>query len=126
MAYTYQAFESGEADDDLWGKIRNALNGLTANEQACVKIATSDQKSGAARGVIYYSDDAAPAPTLLSNVWSYQVFSTSSDYTSMYNDCEKFLNGNTLNSVQKYYSQITFTNAHDNDAHLVVWWRNMP
>lgn len=127
LTFTYQQFESHEADDDLWAQVVNALNGLNAQQRNSVKIASSDQDNGPARTVLIYTGDDEPAGSIsqLGESWSYTVFSTGSDYTEMYQECVDFLNGDELTDLQKYYSRISMTNAHSHKSNLVVWYRNM-
>lgn len=127
MVFTYQSFETKEADSELWGQMNNYLNSLSTKRTDSAKIGTSDQRTKEARAVIISTDDKAPSIGSLGDAWSYQEFLSGSDYDKMYQECVDFLNDDTnrLTLTQKYYSRLTFTNASANDSKLLIWYRNM-
>ena len=125
MTFAYVSFTSGQAGSTLLNQIENTLNAFNSEESKGAKIATTDMKGNSARGLIISTKSDAPNPLTLGTTWNYKEFDTGSDYEAMYQEATDFLNNDSsLTETQKYYSQMTMTNAASNTARLVIWYRN--
>lgn len=149
MKFTSKSFENHEVNDDLWGDVKNVLDGLTAFERRFVKVASSDRQESPSRAVIIYATEQKPSfpggkepsspnrePTfpeqkyILSD-WSYKSFTqASNEAESAYTSCVDFLNSDTLTDLQKYYARLSmYDKRYDNeegtdvgDFEVLLWF----
>jgi hypothetical protein len=129
MTFVYDQLTNSSDMSYLWPEMTNALNDLSKKRRKSAKIAASDMKGSDARAILIYCDSAAPDEAELGTNWTSKVFKTTSGseeaYQALYQECVNFLNGNLLSDVEKYYAQISFTNASSNDGFLALFWREL-
>jgi hypothetical protein len=92
---------------------------------ATAKVTASDQASGDSRGLVYwYTEVLDTLPALPASVtWENQIFTSSSDYTNLYNDTKDLLNSfSGDDSYSSIYAYVNMTNRESGDATVTVWY----
>jgi hypothetical protein len=97
-----------------------------------LKIATSNQSRGLARAVLIFTGVGRgyfPLERPTGSKWAVHYFSTDTDYSDMYTQVVNALNTlklpdeRTLTQSQAYYSLVTMTNEHKQNAVMALYWR---
>lgn len=119
LTWTYEVF-SDDHGINVFNEVNNFLLSLSPSQATTAKVTVSDQKSGDARGLVYYvSNGDIPSTRTFMTGWTMQYWSTDSDYTTMYNNCLTQLN--SMDADQSLASHVVFTNQHDNDSRIALF-----
>lgn len=129
MAWNYADFADGSVMNVL-SDIQNKLNGLSRGEGRTAKLAASDRRKGDALGIVVWDSDAPSPPDMPeSTQWGRYVWSTETDYQSMYSGLIDALNklelpdGAKLTKASAFYSEIAMTNLQGSTATLAIFYR---
>lgn len=125
MEWTYVEFDTGSSSD-IANELLAALNSYSESARAGAKLCASDQKSGAARGVIFvcpdFPDEEIRAPR---GEWGLALFTTSGDYENdLYEPAAAHLS--RLSPELAFWAQATFTNYQGGDATLGIYYPMEP
>ena len=122
MSWAYKAFDDSDVDKinaDVIAEL-NTISNSGCHAAASAKIATSDQREGDARGIVF--SNPAIQSQQLSNPcrWASKTESTRSDYTDMYNAILDAVNA--LSDQEAFFAKVTFSNRKDGDATMTLTW----
>lgn len=73
MSWNYQEYSDGHLQS-VMKKIKDKLNSMDITEAANAKIATADERGGAARGVVFWSSVDPPPPLMYQTVRGIMIF----------------------------------------------------
>lgn len=119
MSWNYQEYSHGHLPP-VMENIKDKLNSMDRTEAASAKIATADERGGAARGVVFWnSDDPATPPEIPNGTWDHDV-QQGHDYNALYEWAKTKLE--SLTEEQAYYAKVVYGDAKYNSAKIAVYW----
>ncbi|MEM7048334.1 MAG: hypothetical protein AAF604_01690 [Acidobacteriota bacterium] len=117
MPWTYKAFGDSSLDSVLV-ELHGKANQLAASRTASVKLATSNQEDGSARGVLFWYDGELPDRAGNGSGWQRHTQDTGDNYEGLYDFVRDTLNGVSLERA--LLSHVAFSNHHTGHHSAVV------
>lgn len=118
MSWTFRTFAHKNINDVLLN-LRGQINALTAAQAATAKIATSNQESGDARGVVFWYTGTIPGSRKIGGGWAGKRQTTGHDYDALYQFVVELLD--QIPIERAIISHVAMANHHDGDALISVW-----
>jgi hypothetical protein len=134
MTWLYKEV-TNDSVDEVINQVARFLN--TLDTDLAVKFDVSNAQRSPARGIVFYNDGAAAGRSLAAAVpeakepnisWNQYTWHSETDYEMMYKGFANGLNtgelpnGQTISRKQAHNARAVFTNAHERDATLSIYY----